>query len=310
MIKPTNKWLLLVVLILLGLLFIGNPAAHSSRIYREVWESGHLFLFAGLIYLISHHARYNRLNIPQQLLFVILFCSIFGLITELLQQLVGRNFELKDIVNDIIGGYIGLSFSYLRRSNPLKVNFGLFSICLLLSIWGLLPLLSALNDQWEIEKIFPHIAQFESTHELNRWYRQDANISLSQKFKAQGLSSMKVEFLPAKYPHVTLRHFISNWLNYQQLNLSIYNPQNQTVSMTLKVYDKLHQQNHYQYSDRFNRILQLPPGWTHFQQSLTEIANAPKKRPMEMQHVAVVSLFLDSPKTTTTLFIDNIYLSK
>ncbi|WP_444995183.1 VanZ family protein [Aliikangiella sp. IMCC44359] len=307
MTKINKKWLYLPISLLFGLLFTNSPPNQSSQVYQELWETGHLILFAGVIYILSHTVYVVNYKTWQKIGLTFIFCVLFGLITEVIQLLVGRNFEIKDIINDILGGYIGLTLSLLNKKNTLRINWLYFSIIIGLSISGGHQLILALNEHLRMKQDFPVLANFENVTQLKQWHHSHSTITLSKKIKQQGQFSMQVALSPAEYPNISLVHFIRNWQGYKNINFSIYNPSQETFNLILKIYD---QEHNYQFDDRFNKTLSIAPGWTLMKQPLQEVENAPKNRKMQLDTIASFSLFMENPQQETTFYIDELYLSK
>ena len=124
------KTALAIVFILFGLLFFGGPEDYDSRIFKQIWGTGHFVLFASVIFVLMQTKLLEAMHWFRLFIGTFIFCSFFGLATETLQLLVGRNFELYDLVNDIIGGQAGLLLSRLillsrqkRRNRKTLLSF-------------------------------------------------------------------------------------------------------------------------------------------------------------------------------------------
>jgi len=296
------KWLLILAILIGSLLFIDSPNNIDSRIITQVWNSGHFLLFTGLVFLVLKSTSIGTKQ-PSFLIFAtILFCIGVGLITELLQLLIGRNFEFKDILNDLIGGLAGFSaFQFLQHKSR---AVGLVSLLMFIifTLLGVRLLIVALIDDRLMKNDFPALSSFETPFELSRWGSHLANLSLSREIKQSGMQSMQVNLFPGKYPGITLNHFMGNWQGYDQLQFSIFNKYNKQFVINIKIFDAAHPASGYQYSDRFNSKTTVLPGWNQMQYSLNTIRDHPKSRPMDLSSVVSFSLFLGSTDKPMTIY--------
>jgi len=78
----------------------------------------------------------------------------------------------------------------------------------------------------------------------------------------------------------------------------------------LKVYDGKPLLTGAVYGDRFSQLISLDSGWNTLQFKLLDIRNTPKTRPMNLQDIAGISLFIQNPDEVKLIHLDNVYLSK
>lgn len=299
-----------LLLLLFSLLFIGGADDNSGRLIKTLWDTGHLFLFAGLaLALLNRPWLKNRRGVFQWGLITLLTLS-FGLGIEIVQLQVGRYFEYMDVLFDLLGAYLGLLVFYILRSQNKALSslktLPLILLILLIVFW---PVFMAYQDKQQMQLDFPVLADFESRNELSRWEENNVRILLQTKYVRHGHSALAIEFQPAQYPGFAMHEFIGNWQGYQYLAFSFYNPTKENRQIELKVYDRQHKANGQQYADRFNRVMTLQPGWNDIKIRLADIRRAPEKRSMEMSDIIDVSLFLNNPKYPLLLYFDYLRLS-
>jgi VanZ family protein len=298
------------VLVLSGLLFIGGPDANSHRIYQEFWDTGHMVLFAGLAMILLSLPMFNKK--PWWLWFVLIsvFCLVLGMAIEVVQLVVGRNFEMKDLLNDLLGGYLGLLIvTALQAHRPVAIRVSMYPLMLLLIAIVLKPLAFVVIDEFVMEEEFPILADFETTYELSRWDNNLASLSIDNSQKRYGEKAMRIEFSAGEYPDITLKDFPRNWQDYVAVKFSIFNTTDSNLDMELKIYDWQHVKNGYDYSDRFNKELTLHPGWNDFNIAMEEIQSAPKHRSLELENIASFSLFLHELDKPMVMYFDSLRLS-
>lgn len=304
------KWGVLVIGILSLLLFVGGPDAHSHRIYQETWDSGHLVLFAGIVLVLLNTSFLMPRPWWQQFVIITVFCLVLGMAIEILQLVVGRNFELKDLLNDLLGGYIGFALFTVRDNRLAQwARFIAYPVALIFCLIGIRPVLVVIADHFILQEDFPTLADFETSFELSRWDMNLAQLAMEEKTVRYGKRAMRIRFLPGEYPDITLKDFVSDWRDFKSVRFSIYSTEALSVNMELKIYDRQHQLSNYAYSDRFNRSLQLSPGWNDISISLDDVQSAPRNRELNMAEIVSFSLFLERLDKPMTMFFDGLHLS-
>ena len=238
-----------------------------------------------------------------------MLCLLLGVAIESVQLFIGRSFSRGDIINNIIGGYLGLlTLALFSQQTSLKTKSIAMTLALIFLAVGLRGLEKHLYDEYLIRQQFPLLSGFESKLEMQRWEHDNTLLRRSQEFVKSGQHSLKVDFLPGRYPNISLEHFRNNWSGYKQLVFSIYNPGKETYTFQMKVYDFKNIQNSRRYNDRFNTHITIAPGWNTIKTPLTDIIKAPKHRSMNIYQIKGFSVFTDKLKQPVTLYIDDIHL--
>jgi len=298
------------LLLLLVLLFVGGTDDDSTRLIKAVWNSGHLFLFIGLtLALLGTNSLKNKTSV-QQLVVVTVLGLGAGVSIEYMQRLVGRSFDLIDVLFDLSGAYLGLLFFRIHRSQR-RITALVKALPLMLLILFVVfqPVLKAYRDEIAMKQDFPLLADFESDNELSRWRGNDARLSLQQMQVRHGRFALAIDFFPGKYPGFELHELLGDWRGYEYLRFSLYNSQSSNMEIVLKIYDRQHPGNSYEYADRFNRPIMLQPGWNDVAVKLEDIRQAPGSRTMDMMDIVNISLFLVNQKKPASMYFDYLYLS-
>lgn len=152
-----------------------------------------------------------------------------------------------------------------------------------------------------IQNQIPLIFQLEEESDLNRW---TGNVSFSEKTGTRGGASLMVQFTTGRYSGAKLYDFPRDWEGYQWLAFEVFNPAEAAVSLTIRINDRIHDQEGHQYSDRFNKKLLVDPGWNHFEIPLVEVEQAPSNREMDLNNVFGLGLFTTNLKEPRVLLFD------
>lgn len=308
-----RRLIILMTLVMSVMLFTSNPTEGSQRVLEALWNTGHLFFFAMLTWILLSQQRLKQLSGFRLLVISLLFSFFLGGLIELLQFKIGRSMDAQDLYTDVLGGLLGYCITLLTHAQcrRLKHRLFIFIASLAILLLGFWPVYQVLHEDAMIAADIPVIASFETQPTLSRWSLQSVNLfELDDNIKSAGHSSVKIQYEVAQYPSISLDVLYPDWLQYKYLNLSLYNDQDKELSINLKVFDRPHRRRGYRYNDRFNREFMLQPGWNRLQIRLLDIYNAPAKRSMEMQQIASLSLFLINPKKPMSVHLDNIHLSK
>lgn len=290
-------------------MFVDVGARQEQRLIKDIWDAGHLALFALLSYSYFSRPGQARVSTTRKIVFTTIAGLLLGIAIEVSQLFVHREFSTDDIINDVIGGYLGLlSLGILDKQRTLSYRIIATVIFAVFLAVGLRNLEKHLFDEFNMRKQFPVLADFESRLEIERWDHKLADLKLSQKYVKSGLYSLEVAYLRGRYPNISLRHLRSDWSDYNKLVFSVYNPNHQELLFVVNVYDKQHIKNGRKYKDRFSRSVLFKPGWNNIEIPLQEIINAPGHRSMNIQQIKGVSIFTDRLEQPVTIYIDDVRL--
>ena len=304
------KILYILIGILFTLLFVGGPDYESRRVVQYAWDTGHLFLFSAVAYALLSS---RIIKVQNQLKVITIIASaslVIGFLIEVVQLFFHRDFEIHDVINDMLGALIGYVFFRITEDKkPVARQKRNIAVLIILILCGFYQLLGVIVDEFMMRQEFPVLADFEYSNQLSRWDTKRTEISLSKKYVREGQFSLKVNFLPDEFPDVTLQHFPHDWSGYRNIGFSLFNPAaNGPLTIELKIYDKAHIKNGYPYNDRFNHEFLLHPGWNDIVLSLAEVFKSPASRVMNKKQVKSFSLFLNNVSEPLTIYMDNLKL--
>ena len=291
-------------LFLFLLLFINVDTLISERVMNALWPIGHVTVFAFWSFLLlRYHPQLKVANLYKQLFLLTLFCIVFGGGIEIIQPFFGRSKELGDVLMD----YIGVLLSILII-NHRRIHWGYkFTYAALLS-YLLIPSALVIYDEAQIRYEFPVLASFQHQIALTRW-KADQPLSLAKpKQLSDSNAMMKITFVPRKYSGVALRYFQGNWQAYKTLSMHFYNPNLDALPVTLIITDKHYNKGKPNHLDRFDKDLQIQPGFSEINLPLATIKEGVKLRNMDLTQMAGVDFYMYDLKGPVYLYLDSLYL--
>ena len=306
------KYIGLYFILILGffLLFIGRNPQNEPRSYAEIWNLGHVILFAVFTYTLIRDWKYlSKKTFVTQSWIIPTICLLFGIITELIQVNFDRNPDLGDLGRDVLGGFIVLIFFAPKRSQiPLRSLKILRVIMLFIILFALYPLIRSVVDETISHKQFPVLSDFETPFEKYRWDAYHVKIGIDRTIARSGQASLKVELNTTKYTGLFLKFFPSNWTGYTNLNFSIYNPEQDSLRIICRINDTHHRRRDYRYDDRFNAKYYLQSGWNDISIPLDNIKKAPESRFMDLAKIDLIGIFAVKLPQPRIIYIDRVRL--
>ncbi len=291
------------------LFFLGGPDYNSPRAFSAFWNLGHIIYFSLLSYAFSKWAWLSRYNLIRRWLFVLSVTLISGTLIELVQyHIPNRTADPVDVIRDLTGSFLFLSFSSAYSGSLVKLKTIFRTVAVILVLVQLRPLAISLLDETIAWEQFPILSSFETPFELNRWHANNAKMAIKHIPSIADDHIMAIALSTAHYSGVELRYFPGDWRKYKTLELSIYNPQTQPLSITCRIHDLQHTQGAERYSDRYNHGFLLLAGWNKIDINLNDVAFAPQHRKMNLGQIRNLGIFVISLPHPRIIFLDNVKL--
>jgi hypothetical protein len=137
-------------------------------------------------------------------------------------------------------------------------------------------------DEFNICKISPRLADFNSFLELERWRGE---VDIVRLLSSQGDEKvLRVQLETDHFSGIALAYFHADWRNYQQFRFELFNPDKTVLMLTIRIHDKKHH-------DRFNRQLHIELGWNSISIDLHHIGEAPASRAIDLAKIQEIGLF-------------------
>ena len=166
---------------------------------------------------------------------------------------------------------------------------------------------STLWDMAQAKRQFPVLGDFETRLEANRW----SSGVIVEGIARHGTHSLKVDLgidQTKKYHGTTLQRSFGDWQGYTTFAFSLFNPDDQPLTITVSIRDHEHFRRGGEYSDRFNRRFEMGPGWNDIAIPIADIQNAPAERKLELDDLSEVVIFTVDPPAPRQMYLDYVRL--
>ncbi len=151
------------------------------------------------------------------------------------------------------------------------------------------------------------IYDFESQRELSGLiYKCHTWFELDRCYATHGSKSLRLEmYPPEEYPGLSLGDLKGPWKNVRQIKLDIYNPEENDITLTMRIDDR---DDDPPYGDRINERLLIHPGLNHVVLDLKRLLTSGTGRRLVPRKICAFMIFLTHPRAPVTIFVDNIRL--
>jgi hypothetical protein len=267
--------LLLIATALIALVVFGNVQG-QSRLSQALQNAAHApaFCILALIFMQMRRGSPSYLQ-------TFMFCAVLGVGIEGVQALIGRDASGEDALADSLGALAGLAAYASTKTQKMSVPLRI--ACLTSLGIATAPLAWCITAYINREARFPTIAEFHSPLDLYFFKSQ------KPEFQIRGDSALLVPLPTGPWPGITLEEPAPNWEGYGFLVTDVANPNDATLSLTIRVHDRAHNQEQ---DDRYNQSFDLPPrARKQLRIPLAAIRNAPQARSMDMTRIAGLIIF-------------------
>jgi len=306
--------LALLTCLLVSLLFIDVPHLIPFRLMLTLWSIGHIVVFAFFAGLqLTFSANLKNASFIKQFAWLTATSIFIGVSIELIQPFFSRTAELEDLFFNYLGTLAILIFMGNLPASK-SVNNSIKTLYMLVLIYLIKPALLTAYDEYRMHKDFPIISSYYNETALTRW-KADFPVKLAPQklpFESQN-RLLQTTFVVKKASRVVMRFFNGNWQagqsqGYSKVQLRFYNPQQQTLPLTVIMTDEFYGKSTANWKYRFSTKINLPHGWSSHFIKLEEIQKKPEARDIDLSKMAGIDFYMYKLKTPTSLYIDEIKL--
>jgi len=147
---------------------------------------------------------------------------------------------------------------------------------------------------------------FESEEELkqlnwecHKWFE------LSEENATSGKYALRVTLPPGQYPGIDFEKIKSDWSGFSFLRMDVFNPDNEKVDFHIRIDDD---KSSVEYCTRFDIDFNLKPGMNHLSISTDSIRTNIHHRPLNLNRIERMMVFISNNRKQRELYIDNIRL--
>ncbi len=295
---------LIGVVALTPLLFIGRPEWLPGGLNYAAWNLGHVLLFALLTLAINPRRWLSGWSLWLASTGVVL---TFGIAVEVAQTELGRDFDWRDVLRNLIGLWFVLAWQpvltmRVRKSATTAI---LVSASSLLMLYELNTTGVQAARYFKLEHQLPQVYDFDHSNPAPFWR---GPVAPSPEHNDGHDQSLRIELGTERFSGASLYRLPSDWEAFETLNLRLFNPESEPLTLVLRVNDQEHERGSNAYSDRFNTRLTLPPGSSSHTVAIADIENAPASRTMNLRRMRRLTLFAVQLQEPRTVFLQELRL--
>jgi hypothetical protein len=227
-----------------------------------------------------------------------------GVLTEILQAVVGRHPSWLDLAANVLGAAAGVLWMLRATAESAarrRLTAGVVSLLAVAWTVPVLVFVDACLQRYEM----PRLASLEHFLELTRWDCHESRIRRVSEHATHGERALRVELLAGSFASVALKSPVPDWSQYDELVMDLTLPAGEPLELAVKIEDEMH---NYEAEDRFNLCLHLRPGRQEVRIPLADVAAAPRQREMDLQQIRRLEIFVVDLKTVRTFYLDNVRL--
>lgn len=303
MAKPLRN---LIAIVTITAVALAAPLPRIGRIAESVADLAHPILFAaltvGLLVLLRSLWPTSRF---WPAVGTAMLVAVFGLVSEIVQGMLGRNASWHDFLADVCG--MGAALAVLandRDARPWNV-MARRMVAVGLLVIGFGHPLTIFLDELLAGSEMPVLASFEHPWQVSRWFFHDCRAERTRQHATAGRYALRIVFEPGDWigPSLTLPAGCRDWSRYDRLELDLFVGEDKPLPLWFKALDD--EQNG-KASDRYELPFVLPPGHTRFVVTTDELRRAPSERSMDLTRMKRFQLYIDKLDEPRTLYIDNL----
>lgn len=301
----------IVIVLCLALIHLYEPVS-DTRLARELQNAGHAFLFGAVALLALRVA--HALGAAGARAYGIAFAAALalGAVSEWLQAGSPlRDASTADWLRDAGGAVAALCLAAgWRRGRAARPAPTLALVLLATLVLAIVtaPVWLTIADYREREQAVPRLCC--ATGKWERRFVRRNHVELVPAVPGAtpaGEGFLRLTFLPARWPGVTVREVYPDWSAYDTLAFDIWADTPAPVAIVLRVDDRDY--DGVTFDDRFNRELTVTAGLNRFRIPLAEILAAPAGRRMDVTRMERVLLFADGPDAPFTVYWNGLRLT-
>lgn len=231
--------------------------------------------------------------------------TLFGGAMELAQALSGRHPSWHDALANALGAAAFLVFAAYRSAPTPGRRLALAAAGSALLALPSAPPLLTLADAGLQARDFPLLASFENPTELSRWDFGDCRAARTRDHATDGDWALRLGLGPGLYPSATLTWPARDWSGRAALTFDADLSPGPPLDLVVKIEGLPAGRRA---AARFERVVRLRPGPQRVRIDLSDAADAPAGRRLDLRRVGRLQFFAVALRSTRVLFLDEVRL--
>jgi hypothetical protein len=298
--RLTNHSIAVLLLGVLPLFFL-DLSRWVVDIPPELHAFAHVAFFGFLALLLMELPGLRHSPFVWRASKVMLTVLLIGITIELIQPLLGRSAGLGDIRQNLIGALAVVSL-YTPSGVLRTLAAGVAFVFVVLELTG--PGVG-LWDRYVARMQFPVLSDFETRFEHHRWSSGVPDPTVARV----GRRSLRVELTPGAYAGTTLLRSFGDWNGHDHVELSIYNPDDDLLPITVSIRDREHFERGGLYDDRYNGHFVVGNGWNDLRLPVSAIRYAPARRTLDLSDLSEMVIFSADLRHSRIIHVDRVRLT-
>ena len=298
----------IVILVLLLVTVMAQPS-HSGTWLRTFNEALHVPVF-GVIAVCLLILTPGHWSSRMRLLVAMLATVVLAALSEVAQIPTARDASLQDLIADLLGaaGFLVAAIP-LSSSFSVRKGHGRYLVLLgaLLVAWPLAPLARVSAAYVERSQISPSLVRFDTRFAHVFFRLQNTDLRKIEDADSDSVYA-EISLKDAPWPGIVFHDLWPDWESHRTLMVAIENPESTALPINIRVHDLEHRWSEQNYSDRFNKQMQLEPGVHTLEFAIADIRDAPADRTMDMAHIDGLVVFATQQEAGRKFVLREIWL--
>lgn len=282
------------------------PGLDNSRVEDGVRNGLHVVVFAAFAVIVFEYLKSSGIAIVIAVPVTIVAVGLIGGLSELMQNVAGRQLDVGDVVRDFAGASLGLVGRLLwrwsiddRRSWITKLVSRSASVLVGFSI--IAPLLFWLSIIGLGRMTSPVILDFGQW--WNKYTYRPINAEIIAPAGAAG--SAEIRLLKWRRSGLVISPMMTNWSDYEYLTITASMLRGPDTNVTVRINDSDRRNN---WSDEFIASIIVDADTAMIRIPFRELIDEPGQPAMDLSDVQEVVIFARDRRRDTVMLIDDIRL--
>jgi hypothetical protein len=291
----------------------------ETLLNRTIQNLGHVPLFAliaTLLLALAAHWFGDRWGVQAQYLGAFAGALFVGVATEFIQMLGRRDADLSDLARNVVGATLALvwwcTFDSRLDTMPVRRRIGrvaLRGIVVVVLLALLAPLVGVAAAYRERNNRVPVLYSFETPTQARFMKARLAWYQLIAAPDSWALDSpewvARIVFRPLAGGALVLNEPYPDWTGHEALSFEFFVPGEREIEIGIRIDDRRHP---VPFGQRFNRRVDLEPGFNSLRIPMEEIVADPIERDLDISSIRRIIVFPIDPVGGHEIYLRRVFL--